>query len=61
MYCSSSSAGAGDAFFQDARFHVGMADGAEEDDRKFTQVYHGAVRQDFLGCQVAVAAKSKWV
>ena len=34
-----------------------MADGAEEDDGEFAQVFDGAVRQDFLGAQVAFAAK----
>ena len=46
-----------DAFFEDPRLDVGMADGAEQDRVKAAQVARGGFRQHFAGSQVAVAAE----
>ena len=46
-----------DALFEDARLHVGMADGAEQDGRELPQFRQHAVRQHLAGAQVALAAE----
>ncbi len=46
-----------DALFQDARLHVGMADGAEQDGRELPQFRQHAVRQRLAGAQIALAAQ----
>ena len=45
------------ALFQDARGHVGMADGAQQDGAVAAQLVQRGGRQDFAGLQVAVAAE----
>jgi hypothetical protein len=45
------------ALFQNARLDLGMADGAQENGREFAQLLHHAVRQRFLGAQIAGAAQ----
>ncbi len=44
-----------DALFQNARFDLGMADGAQENRRKLAQLRHDAVGHRFLGAKVAFA------
>ena len=46
-----------DALFEDARLHVGMADGAEEDGRELPQLRQHAVGQGLAGAQIARAAQ----
>ena len=43
--------------FQDAGFHVGMADGAEQNRGKLSQFIRRAVGQHFLRAEVTVAAE----
>ena len=44
------------AFLQNARLHVGMADGAQEDGVELAQLVDAAGGQRFAGLEVALAA-----
>ena len=46
-----------DALLQDARLHVGVADGAEQDGRELPQLRQHAVGQGLAGAQIARAAQ----
>src|SRR5439155_11657841 len=45
---------------QDARFHVRMADGAEENRRELPQFIDDTVRQGFLRAEITLAAEVVW-
>ena len=46
-----------DSLFQNAGFHAGMPDRAEQDRREFTEVVRCAVGEDFVGPQIAIPAE----
>src|SRR5439155_9470326 len=46
-----------DSLLKDARFHVRMADGAEENRRELPQFLDDAVGQGFLGAEIPLAAE----
>ena len=49
-----------DAFFQNARLDLRMADRAEENGLELAQLVHRAVRQHFAGFEIAFAAEIVW-
>ena len=46
-----------DSLLENAGLHVGMADGAQQNGGKLSQLTHDAVRQRLLGAQVTLAAE----